>query len=63
MPTPHNPGFQRFLERSGLPFEAHLEFRKADLDQRQKLYGQLAHYIWSPARLHEAVAEVFPVAN
>ncbi len=56
----HNPGFQRFLERSGLPFEAHPEFRKADLDQRQKLYGQLADYIWSPARLDEAAAQDAP---
>ena len=52
----HNPGFRRFLERSGLPFRAHTEFRKADLDDRQELYGQLAEYIWCPARLNEALA-------
>ena len=51
----HNPGFRRFLEQSGLPFRAHAEFRKADLDDRQELYGQLADYIWSPVRLDEAV--------
>ena len=50
----HNPGFRRFLEQSGLPFRAHTVFRKADLDDRQELYGQLANYIWSPVRLDEA---------
>lgn len=52
----HNPGFRRFLEQSGLPFRSHAEFRKADLDDRQELYGLLADYIWNPARLDEAVA-------
>lgn len=33
----HNPGFRRFLEQSGLPFRAHAQFTKADLDDRQKL--------------------------
>jgi hypothetical protein len=50
-----NPGFRRFLEKTGLPFKAHPHFRKADLDDRQALYGQLAEYIWNPDRL-EAVA-------
>jgi hypothetical protein len=50
----HNPGFRRFLEQSGLPFRAHTVFRKADLDDRQELYGQLADYIWNPVRLDEA---------
>ncbi len=47
----HNPGFQRFIEVSGLPFRAHPEFRKADLDARQQLYQQLAEQIWNPERL------------
>ena len=47
----HNPGFQRFIEKSGLPFRAHSDFKKADLDLRQDLYRQLAEIIWSPERL------------
>jgi hypothetical protein len=53
----HNPGFRRFVEQSGLPFRPHAEFRKADHDDRQELYGLLAEYIWNPARLDEAVAQ------
>ena len=51
-----NPGFRRFIEESGLPFRAHAEFRKADLDMRQELYRRLAERIWDPERLaQEAV--------
>jgi hypothetical protein len=49
----HNPGFLRFVEKSGLPFRSHSEFRKADLDDRQELYRQLAEHIWNPNRLME----------
>ena len=49
-----NPGFRRFRERTGLPFTAHARFRKADLDNRQALYGQLVEYIWNPGRLEAA---------
>ena len=53
----HNPGFRRFIQDSGLPFRAHAEFKKADLDARQDLYRQLAERIWSPERLaQEAVS-------
>ncbi|KAB2875081.1 MAG: DUF262 domain-containing protein [Bauldia sp.] len=47
----HNPGFKRFVEQSGLPFRAHGEFKKSDLDARQVLYQKLAERIWSPDRL------------
>jgi len=47
----HNPGFQRFLAETGLPFRAHEHFKKADLDARQELYQRLAEHIWDPARL------------
>ena len=47
----HNPGFRRFIAESGLPFRAHAEFKKADLDARQELYRQLAERIWDPERL------------
>lgn len=41
------PGFHRFVRRSGLPFKRHAEFRLADLQARGRLYGQLAKWIWS----------------
>jgi hypothetical protein len=47
----HNPGFLQFKQRSGLPFVAHAEFRKADLDQRSQLYREIAERIWNPASL------------
>lgn len=46
-----NPGFVRFVEQSGLPFKPHSSFRKADVDERQRLYRELAERIWNPARL------------
>lgn len=46
-----NPGFQQYIQRSGLPFHAHTEFKKKDLDERQELYRLLAEEIWSPSRL------------
>jgi hypothetical protein len=49
----HNPGFKRFIQESGLPFRLHAEFKKADLDDRQRLYQKLADQIWSPARLEQ----------
>jgi hypothetical protein len=52
----HNPGFKRFIEESGLPFRAHREFKKADLDLRQALYQRLAETIWNPVRLANEAA-------
>ena len=49
----NNPGFMRFIEDSGLLFHPHPEFKKADLDARQKLYLRLAEQIWNPERLKE----------
>jgi len=51
----HNPGFLRLVKESGLPFRAHGEFKKADLDARQDLYRRLAEQIWSPERLEREV--------
>jgi Protein of unknown function DUF262/Protein of unknown function (DUF1524) len=50
----HNPGFLRFITDSVLPFQAHSEFRKSDVDARQELYSRLAERIWHPDRLEEA---------
>jgi hypothetical protein len=48
-----DPGFARFVRDSGLPFDAHNEFKKADLDARADLYRRLAEEIWNPDRLVE----------
>ena len=48
-----NPGFLQFIRKSGLPFKPHAGFLKADLDERQALYQQLAEQIWSPTRVSE----------
>jgi uncharacterized protein with ParB-like and HNH nuclease domain len=53
----HNPGFLRFVASSGLPFRAHREFKKEDLDARQELLRQLAERIWNPDDLFQEVAE------
>jgi hypothetical protein len=47
----HDPGFLRFMEGSGLPFQPHGEYKKADLDARQELYRKLAEQIWNPEKL------------
>ena len=47
----HDPGFRRFKEGSGLAFQPHMEFKKANLDARQDLYRALAEQIWNPENL------------
>ena len=47
----HNPGFRRFREETGIPFKAHAEFKKNDLDERQELYRRIAEQIWNPENL------------
>ena len=46
-----DPGFARFIHSRELPFVAHEEFRKSDLDARQRLFTKLAEQIWNPERL------------
>jgi len=53
----HNPGFLRFIERSGLPFKPYDHFKKADLEERQRLYLQLAERIWSVERITDILTE------
>ena len=48
-----NPNFTNFVERSGLPFKPHAQFKKADLLERQELYRQICEQIWNPDRLLE----------
>ena len=49
----NNPGFTRFLKETGLPFRANKQFLKNDLDERQKLYKNLAELCWSPSILNQ----------
>lgn len=49
----NKPGFKTFRQSSGLPFAPKEAFKKADLDERQDLYTQLANECWSPKRLME----------
>jgi len=49
----HNPGFLRFVHQSGLPFDSHQQFIKADIENRQNLYRMIAEHIWNPNKLFE----------
>ena len=51
----HDPGFRRFIDRTGIPFRPHTKFRKADMDARHDLYRQLAEQIWNPENLRREV--------
>ncbi len=51
----HNPGFLAYKERSRLLFQPHDEFKKADLDARQRLYQKIAEEIWNLDRLTKVV--------
>lgn len=44
-------GFKQFIDQSQLSFRAYPEFKKNDLDERQKLYELIAERIWNPERL------------
>ncbi|MBA7674704.1 hypothetical protein ES703_82925 [subsurface metagenome] len=46
-----SPEFLRFYEREDLPFEPHIDFKKADIDKRQTLYNKLAGVVWNPDRI------------
>jgi len=52
-----NPGFSRFIERSGLPFKPYDHFKKADLEERQRLYIELAERTWSIERITDIFTE------
>ena len=47
----NDPGLRQMKERTGLPFQAHSEFKKADLEQRFGLYQGIAEQLWSVERL------------
>lgn len=46
----NNPSFLNYINRSGLPFRPHTDFKKAELDARQELYRLICEEIWSPSR-------------
>lgn len=47
----NNPSFIRYREQAGLPFKPYpLDFRKADIDERQELYKLICKEIWSTHR-------------
>jgi len=47
----HNPGFLKFVEKSGLPFKPYEKFDRAALDERCELYRQIAERVWNPEDL------------
>lgn len=51
----HHPTFAEFRQRTGLKFQSHTKFKKADLDARQELYREIAKQIWNPQRLLDEV--------
>ncbi len=42
----NNPNFTNLKNNLGLPFRAHTEFKKKDIDERQKLYRAICEQIW-----------------
>lgn len=51
----HNPGLHQFLARTKLPFKAHSQFKKHDLDERHTLYCMLAERIWDANHILDEV--------
>jgi len=50
-----NPGFDRFISESGLPFKPFPEFKKEQMEYRTTLYKQICELIWNTKRLSEIV--------
>jgi hypothetical protein len=48
----HNPPLKRLI-KAGLQFVGHKDFKKSDIETRQKLYVAIAKRVWNPARLLE----------
>jgi hypothetical protein len=48
-----NPPLTKLIQ-AGLPFKGHEEFKKADIETRQKLYVAIAKQVWNPDRLNAA---------
>jgi hypothetical protein len=50
-----NPGFRRFIEATELPFRPISAFKKAQMEERTRLYCQLAERIWDSSLLLDEV--------
>ena len=50
-----NPPLKK-LRKSGLPFVGYNQFRKTEIEARQRLYVAIAKQVWNPDRLKEAAA-------
>ena len=48
------PGFREFARESGLPFEPCDDFKKANIEAREKLYQELGRRIWGMDAIREA---------
>jgi uncharacterized protein with ParB-like and HNH nuclease domain len=42
----NNPNFINMIQSTNLPFKPHVEFKKRDIEQRQKLYQLICENIW-----------------
>ncbi|MBP8945223.1 MAG: DUF262 domain-containing protein [Paludibacteraceae bacterium] len=51
----HDPGFKNFISESKLPFKPYETFKKSDLEERQKLYINLAEQIWNPENIKKVL--------
>jgi hypothetical protein len=47
----NNPGLKQMIERTGLSFQPHPTFKKADFQKRFELYRLIAEQLWSVERL------------
>jgi len=43
----NNPNFTNLKNNLDLPFQSHVEFKKKDIDERQKLYQAICEQIWN----------------
>lgn len=47
----NNRRFLDFKKKERLPFRCHHEFKKSDIEERQRLYKRICEQVWSPERL------------
>jgi uncharacterized protein with ParB-like and HNH nuclease domain len=51
----HNPPLKKLIQ-TGLPFSGHIQFKKADIEERQNLYVKIAKQVWNPDRLKDVAS-------
>jgi hypothetical protein len=42
-----NPNFRHYIEKSGIPFKSHEEYKRKDIEERQQVYEQIAEEVWN----------------